>query len=437
MEFRLSMLQQQKLQITQEIRQSIDILQMSSLELMEYLKEQMADNPLIDWISGEPQIKANRNKKNVTAEYNSDWWLNIHTETEKSLEEVLLDQLKYLGLDQKTYFYCLILIRSLNEQGYLDGTLELLAEQTGAPLHELKRALQIIQSMEPQGVGATSLVECLLLQLDANDPQNALARELIAHDLKDIAKRKFAQLAKKYSVDTVAIQMAVDRISKLNPKPGLIYGKGKPEYITPDILIRNVEGRFEVVLEGRTVPALSWNLFYLNMIKQTDCKETSSYLRQKWAAAKWISKCIEQRKVTLYNVAKTMFEIQQDFCKHGPSHIKPMSLKDIALILNVHESTVSRAIRGKYALTPWGIYELKHFFSASIKQCGEEAASALQLKEQVREIIGKEDKTNPLSDQKIAELLQEKGYMISRRTVTKYRESMNIGSTAQRKRYTI
>ncbi len=433
MEFQLSIFQQQKLLITQDIKQSIEILQMSSLELMEYLKEQMADNPLIDWISAEPRIKANRK----TTDNNSDWWLNIHIESE-TLEEVLLDQLKDLGLDKRTYRDCLIVIRSLNEKGYLEDPLDLLSEQTGAPLQQLERTLRVVQGMQPQGVGATSLEECLLLQINANDPQNALARELIAHDLQDIAKRKYIHLARKYSVDTAAIQTAVDQIGKLNPKPGLIYGKGNPDYIHPDIVIRKFEETFEAVLEDSTVPAFSWNLFYLNMLKQqTDCKETNSYLRQKWAAAKWISKCIEQRRTTLYHVAKILFEIQQDFCRHGPSHIKPMSLKDIAVLLNMHESTVSRAVRGKYALTPWGIYGLKHFFSASIPQNGEEASSALQLKEQVREIIGKEDKNRPLSDQKIASVLQEQGYMISRRTITKYRKSMNIGSTAQRKRYSI
>ncbi|WP_040741064.1 RNA polymerase factor sigma-54 [Paenibacillus ginsengihumi] len=435
MELRLSMHQQQRLQLTQGIRQSIDILQMSSLELREYVQEQTADNPLIEWIVGEPRFQSG-SRKSGTSEYDSDWWLNVHAETEKSLEEALIDQLKYLNLDKQTYAYCLILIRSLNEQGYLDGTLEALAGHMGVPLPELQRALRIIQGMDPPGVGATSLEECLLLQLDASDSRNTLARELVAHDLRDIARRRFTALAKKYAVDTAFIQEAADRIARLNPKPGLLYGKGKPEYLTPDIVLRNIGGRFEVVVEDGAVPAISWNLVYLNMIKQTDCKETVSYLRQKWSAAKWLSKCIEQRKATLYLVAKAIFDIQQPFCEHGPACMKPMSLKDIAARLNMHESTVSRAVRGKYALTPWGTYELKHFFSASIPQSGAEAASALQLKEQIRDMIGQEDKTNPLSDQKIAELLQAKGYMISRRTVAKYREAMKIGSSAQRKRYT-
>ncbi|WP_248923938.1 RNA polymerase factor sigma-54 [Paenibacillus hamazuiensis] len=436
MELRMLAAQQMRLQLTQKLRQSIDILQMSSLELMEYVKEQTADNPLIESISGEPRVRTGGRKKSA-AEHDSDWWLNVHADTEKSLEEALLEQLKWQNLDKQTYLYCLMLIRSLNDNGYLDGTPEELAGHIGAPLQELRRALRIVQSMEPSGVGATSLEECLLLQLAENDPQNALARALVARDLQNVANKKFALLAKKYAVDTAAIQKAVDRIGRLNPKPGLAYGKGKPEYVVPDVVIQNVEGRFEVVLDDRAAPALSWNLFYLNMIKQTDCKETSSYLRQKWTAAKWLSKCIEQRKATLHHVAKAMFDIQRDFCEHGPASIKPMSLKDIAGVLNVHESTVSRAVRGKYALTPWGTYELRHFFSASIPQCGDEAASALQIKEQIRDIVAKEDKTNPLSDQNIAELLQEKGCMISRRTVAKYRESMNIGSSAKRKRYEV
>lgn len=436
MDLRLSMVQQQKLAMTHEMRQSIDILQMSAVDLMEYLNELLETNPLIEEIKGGSGLGSNAGPKNNSKDPGNEWWLNINTSTDLSLEEVLVEQLRDLCLQPSLYFACLVLVRSLNESGYLDESLDLISKQTGSSLELLEQALDVVQGLEPLGVGAANLEECLLLQIGEDDPRSDLIKRLIRNDLKDIAKRKFTGLAKKYNVSVIKIQEATDQISRLNPRPGLNYGKEKPIYVAPDLIVKNDNGGFEVVLNDSTAPKISFNKDYQKLIKYTACKESSSYLQEKWATAKWISRCIQQRKVTLINVARTIFEIQRNFCEYGPSQIKPMQLKNIAHKLDMHESTVSRAVKGKYVLTPWGLYELKHFFSTSISKVGEESASALQLKEKVREIIAEEDSTSPLSDQKIADMLQNMGFVISRRTVTKYRESLNIGSTIHRKRYT-
>ncbi|WP_141334557.1 RNA polymerase factor sigma-54 [Paenibacillus sp. tmac-D7] len=434
MELALTSAQHQKLSITPQLRQSMEILHMSSLDLSEYIREHTADNPFIE-INADP-YKA---KFGPSMKYRSlspnEWWLNRNHKTESTLESALLEQVKYLNLDKVTFELCTLVIGSLDERGYLLQQKEWIVERLGVSIEQVNHAVQIIQSLEPYGLAASSLEECLLIQLDQLGDTDTLIRDLVRYDLMSIAKGKIQQLAKKYATDAADIQQRIDRISKLNPKPGSIFSNENPHYIIPDLVLKNTGHTIQLFIEEQSLPQLSLNTYYLDMMKQNDSKEVSGYLKKRWQAAKWVMQCIDQRKMTLLRVAGVIFERQSEFCRKGPSFIQSISMKQVADMLDIHESTVSRSVNNKYVMTPWGLYELKHFFTSSIKQSDGESVSAVQMKERIREIIRQENKSAPLSDQKIAEYLQKEGLTISRRTVTKYREDLNILSTAQRKKY--
>jgi RNA polymerase sigma-54 factor len=434
MDLALSAVQTQKLSITPQLKQSMEILQMSSLDLNAFILEQTADNPFVELNSDQYKVRT-RQTAGSASPAQSDWWLNRNYDSEVSLEMTLLEQLKFLQLDRLTCHLCTLVIGSLDENGYLIQQKEWIADSTGVTLEQVDHAVRIIQSLEPIGVAATSLEECLLLQLDRHANADSLSRDLIQNDLAYIAAGKIQQLAIKYGVDTACIQQVIDRIKWLNPKPGSLFSTEKPLYVIPDLHLTIKDGQVELAIKEASVPVISLNRFYIDMMKKNDTKEVSDYLKKRWQAADWFMQCIEQRKKTLLKVAGVIFDKQTDFCRNGPACIQPLSMKQIADVLQIHESTVSRTVSNKYVMTPWGLFKLKHFFTSSIKQQEGECVSALQIKEQIREAISSENKHCPLSDQKITELLQAAGFGISRRTVAKYREQMKILPTAQRKRY--
>lgn len=431
----LSQYQRQQLRLTQEMRLSMEILQMNVMELREFVREKLNDNPLLEWSFRETCTSGHAGRASA-ADDEGDLWLKVAADSRPSLEEALTEQLNELDLDRTTRRHCLLIIRNLDENGYLDCPLESLARQTGVDKEELERTLAIVQGLEPKGVGAANLRECLLLQLDRDDPADDLPRLLIAEAFDDLLGKRYGRLARRFGVTVENIQAAVDRIGQLNPKPGSIYGKEKTEYVVPDIIVRlSDEGKPMVALRKDTIPSFSWNHEYLNMLKQTDNPQIRSFLRKRYAEAERILRCIEQRNTTLLNVASAIFERQADFCRIGMAGLKPVTQSEIARTLGVHESTVSRAIRGKYADTPQGTFELKRFFTTAIRKREGDPVSAVHVKELIRKIIAAEDKAHPLSDQEIARILQEKGIAVARRTVTKYRESMHIGTTLMRKRW--
>jgi RNA polymerase sigma-54 factor len=432
-EIALAVTQQQRLLLTPQLRQSMEILQMSSFDLNQYVLEQAADNPVIDFHMDKRKTKLSSRIANSRS---SDWWLNDHHSPERTLEEVILEQIHYLLLDKMTLDLCKLIIGSLDERGYfLKQQQDWVAAYTRVSSEQVRTAIQVIQSLEPAGLAASSLEECLLIQLDHQNEDNPLLRNLITHDLPDIAKGKIQQLSKKYTVETSDIQKAIDLITKLNPKPGSMYSKEKPQYVIPDLILRQQDGQFELVIEEAAFPVLTLNVEYTNMMKQSESKEVSRYLKDRYQAATELMLSVEKRKTTLLRVASIIFEKQSEFGTRGPAYIQPLSMKQIADALQVHESTVSRTVNHKYVMTPWGLFELRHFFSSSIKQSEGDAVSAIHTKERIREIILHENKNAPLSDQKLAEILQGEGILISRRTVTKYREQLTILSTVQRKRY--
>ena len=424
--------QQQNLTITPQIQQSIEILQFSYEDLIRYLQELAAENPFLELNANACSTGYRRYESSRTMEY--DWRQNIPSRSEPTLESFLMGQLHELKLDKAVYTVCKFVIGNLDERGYFPHDAGWIAGLLKISREEADEAIRIVQCLEPAGIAAFSLEHCLLLQLEQYNKANSLACTLVANDLPNIAKGKMDYLAKKYSVPVEDIKLAIGEIVKLDPKPGAgFHHPAKTPYIAPDLILHTAEDHFELVAEREELPLVSPNLYYLNMLEQELPQETAKFLRTKWQHAKWILESLKMRKSTLVKVASVIFEKQSEFCLKGPPFIRPLTMAQVADELNFHESTVSRAVNGKYVLTPWGIFELKHFFPSSLKQAGG-AVSSVHIKYRIRELIREEDLNHPYSDQQIAERLERERITVSRRTVAKYREQMNILSAALRKR---
>lgn len=436
MDIALSVNPRNQIALSTSMRQSMEILQLSSIDLYDYIQERSADNPLIEIVPGHSPRRESGSGRTRTSNASNDWWLNVNQPCYPSIEEVIGEQLRCLNLTSVEKQLCAFITGCLDDRGYLTQSAEWIADYKNVPLELVGKALHIIQSLEPAGLAAASLEECLLLQLPSSERENTLIGSLIRHELRQIASGKIKPLARKYDVDPPVIQEAIDWITSLNPKPGALFGQDKPQYLIPDLSLRKANGTFEIYLEDDHLPSISMNPQYSKLLmEKRQPREVSLFLRKKRQEARWMIQSLDFRKSMLLKICAAIFDKQREFCERGPSAIQPLSMRMIAEELGIHDSTVSRAVNHKYMMTPWGLFELKHFFSASLKQADGETVSALTAKERIKEIVRTEDKNAPLSDIKISEKLQQEGILISRRTVTKYREQLHIGSTAQRKRY--
>jgi RNA polymerase sigma-54 factor len=424
MDLSLSALQDHKMLLTPHMRQSMEILHMSSLDLHELVKQQANENPFIE-------LKDITENRRVSVS-NNDWWLNTDHSASVTLESVLLEQIACMNLESTLMILCKWIIGNLDAKGYLPYTKEEISSIQGSSLGHVSQAIQIIQSLEPYGVGASNLAECLLLQLQQMKGIEPLMISLVQEDLPDIAKGKLHQLAVKYGTELSRIQAAIEQIKALNPKPGAMYSRDQPQYVMPDLKLKLVEGRYTVFLENAALPGITLSDSYLRLMEQKSSQDAYRFLKQQWQAARGLMDSIERRKSTLLQTACLIFELQADFCAKGTAHILPMTMKQVADAMQVHESTVSRTVSRKYIQTPWGMFELKHFFSSSMKQADGTSVSSFYMKEKIRLAIAGEYRDKPFSDQQLAELLNSKGLNISRRTVAKYREQMHIPPAAKR-----
>lgn len=429
--FNLKQEQTLKLTLTPQLRQAIEILQFSSLELLEYLHEQQMENPLIEleglyqYIHDVP-VESSRTQ---TEERN---WFNQVLSAAETLQERLEAQLLEFPLSDEIKQIGKFLIGNVDERGYLDISVGEAAACVGVPEAKIEEAIACLQQMDPPGVCARDLKECLLLQLRRLAPDDGLAMRMVEESLEELAQGKIQLLAQRYGVSPGAIQRAYDRIQSLNPHPGLAYSAEAPRYLIPDVQIEKVNGEYVVILLDHWLPHFRINPDYHQMIQNGD-ERVASYLREKLNAALWIARSIEQRRLTLYRVVECLVEEQREFLEKGKAFLRPLTLRQVADKLGMHESTVSRATSGKYAQTPRGLIELKAFFSHGIGT--EDEISPERVKLRLKELIDGEDKRKPLSDQKLAELLSVEGICLSRRTVAKYREEMRIPSSAKRRRY--
>jgi len=437
--------QTQKLIMTPELKQALNILQLNVLELSQYIEEQLEINPILeaseddsmDIIEWSDYISQNNPGESRYDDDEEDISFESYVPSVPSLREHLMFQLHLTPVTMRTKRVCQYIIDSLDENGYLSSvSLSDIAMYLHENMFIVEKALGIVQEFDPPGVGARDLKECLLLQLKAKGVLNDDIVYLIEHHLKDVAENKLTAIARKMNIDVSQVQHMIDILKTLNPRPGCNFtGYNDMRYIVPDAIIKEVRGNFEIIINDSVIPRLRINKFYRQLLlNNSRNSEEFKYLNEKLQSAFWLIKNIEQRKTTLYNVIKAIVEYQRDFFSSGVSGLRPLTLKQIARTCGIHESTVSRATNGKYVDTPKGVFELKFFFKNGVSHEDGEVSSEV-IKNLISEIIATESPRSPLSDLTITELLRERGIDISRRTVAKYRDEMGIPSSNRRKRF--
>lgn len=429
-----------KLAMTQELSQAIALLQYSSQELTAFLENKALENPLVQIETGivqpiNPLIEHSRRKYQKTEKD----WIEQMAENPFSLEEYLLSQLNLKNYSAEQLSAIRHLIQNLDGNGYFTGDLDEISKDLKISLELVKEGLAVIQTLEPAGIGARCLQECILIQLEKENPDNELAEKIITDFFVLFAEKKWKPISKQLKVSLKDIQDVSDAIQLLNPKPGAVLQQDVTKYIIPDVVVDRTDKGFSVRLFDDPLPKISFNDQYykkLTPYKKHD-QQVSQFLHDKVQDYQWIMKSIEQRKETITRVVAKIVEKQPLFFEKGElQYILPMTMKEIASELEVHESTVSRAVREKYVQTPVGTYPLKSFFTSTIQTVLDENTSSTQVKKAIELLIQKEDKQKPLSDQEILEQLKsEEGIVVSRRTIAKYRDQLGIPSSTKRKRF--
>jgi RNA polymerase sigma-54 factor len=330
------------------------------------------------------------------------------------------------------------IIGNLDEKGYLTATIDEIAEQVQCPADTVEAVLQRVQKLDPAGVGARDLRECLTIQLKLRKSSNALCLQIVVEHMDLLRKRDLKKLARVLDLTIEDVAAAVREIGSLEPRPGRAFGGDEPVYIVPDIYVYKVAGEFHILLNEEGLPRLKVNNVYRDVLSErspaeSEARDTKSYVQDKVRSAMWLIKSIHQRQRTIYKVTESIIRYQQDFFETGVSSLKPLNLRDVADDIGMHESTVSRVTTNKYVHTPQGIFELKYFFNSSISRVEGDAVASETVKEEIRKLIASENPSRPLSDQRIVVELKGINIEIARRTVTKYRESLNILSSTKRR----
>ena len=474
LEARLQQKLTQRLVMTPQLRQAIKILQLQREELETLIDEELAENPVLERTEEEeplpeepPMVGETPVTVATTAQEEINWQAYLDSYNEEapslpatgsdeedeerqrtlenmltraeSLAEHLSDQLRFNELTPEEERIASVIIGNLNVDGYLQVPLEELAASATVSVGLAAYVLQLIQACDPPGVGAHDLRECLLLQLrtqameypSTEDPTLALAIRIVQDHLPVFEGRRFDRLAKDLGVTAEDITQAIKVISALEPKPGRNFGEGEIRYVTPDVHVHKVGDEYVVTLNEEGLPRLKVSPSYRRLLAEGG--DAKDYIQDKLRSAAWLIKSIQQRQRTLLLVAQSLVKFQQDFLTYGVSQMRPLVLRDVADDVGIHESTVSRAIANKYIATPRGIYSMKKFFTTGLKGHQGQDVAAESVKERIRQLVANEDATHPLSDEDIAKMLSQGNVTIARRTVAKYRESMNILPSAKRR----
>jgi RNA polymerase sigma-54 factor len=417
-----------KLAMTTELRQAIHLLQYNIQELDQFLHEQAAENPLIEL--GEftsIQSKPKKMKQSV------EDVVELFRGTEMSLHDYLEQQLQDICMEERAKKIATYIIFTINGSGYLKETVDDIASHLCVLKEEVEAVLSVIQSFEPAGIGARNVQECLILQLQQLYPKHTVAYEMVTNHFDLIVAKNSKKLATKCKVALEEIKEAMDLITSLQPKPGLAFHIERPSYAIPDVMIEQDGDSFLLKLNEKYIPTISIGEEYIGLMSHSD-ETVATYVKERYRQVEWIIKSLEQRRQTITNVMHEILRRQVAFFTKGPMFLQPLTMKEVADELGIHESTVSRTVKGKYIQTPLGTYEMKFFFSNAAT--AEESVSSTRMKYVIKQLIDEEEKKKPLSDQKLVDLIKEKeGIVIARRTVTKYREQLHIPSSSKRKAY--
>jgi RNA polymerase sigma-54 factor len=472
----------QQLVITPQLQQAIRLLQLTRLELVDLISQEMKENPLLEEVEEGREIAESETpvagqeeaetppEPEVTQEVKGkgegsdefDWENYLENsnlipfqksstsspdgEERPSFENFLTKrttlvdhlqwQLQLSHFTEEEHEAGTWIIGNLDEDGYLKISLEDICSETNLPLEGVERVLRKIQQFDPVGVAARELKECLLIQLEQMSPRDSLAEKIVSEHLPLLKNRNYPVIAKRLGVSMDRVNRAAHLISKLDPKPGKAFGGEVIQEIIPDVYVYKVEGDYVIFLNDDGIPRLKVNSLYRNILNggrltpETDRK----YIQEKLRSALWLIRSIHQRQRTIYKVTKSIIKFQREFLDKGIQFLKPLVLRDVAEDIQMHESTISRVTHNKYVHTPQGIYELKFFFNAGITSTQGETMASESVKNLVREIIAQEDPRKPYSDERLVQILQGMNIHIARRTISKYREMMKILSSNERRK---
>jgi RNA polymerase sigma-54 factor len=462
--------QTQKLAIGPQMQQSLQILQAPTLELRQIIQQEIEINPVLelespdvsldDAVPDDPDNREERDELDVISQMDDEWreyWAQSRMQTSSrtsedqerwqflmdsistptTLQEHLISQLRTAEIQEPEVVKLTeFLIGSLDDRGFLTTPIEDLSLQHGIPLDGLQKAKDLLTTFDPVGIGADDLRECLLIQLDRLGKRQSLAYRLVDIHLDDLANKRYPILARKMSVPIEQISRASDFISTLDPRPASRFTASSNNYVTPDIIIERQGGEWVPVMNNDDLPHLRLSNAYKDMISQPGSStEVRNYIRDKLRSGKFLIRSIHQRQQTIFKIAVQILSHQQEFLNKGTGFLRPLNMAQVADEVGVHETTVSRAISGKYMATPHGVFELKFFFRHGVKTDSGEDLSNTSVKNAIADLIKNEPKSKPLSDDKLAKILDGQGIKVARRTVAKYREALNILPSHLRKSF--
>ncbi|MGL5713862.1 MAG: RNA polymerase factor sigma-54, partial [Paraclostridium sp.] len=370
--------------------------------------------------------------------YNPDNEINLENmiKAETNIYEHLNFQISLYKLSSKEREVCEYIIDNLDEDGYLRVNQIDIQNELKINEETFEECLYNVQQLEPSGVGARNLTECLMIQMENEGLYDEKLKNIIEEDLNLIALNKFKEISKRHNISLQRCVDLVNIIKHFDPKPGRLYSDEKTSYVQPDVIVENINDEFIVYTNERDGLKIRINNFYKEVLKNTGEDESAKeFIKDKLNVATGLIKNIESRKSTILKIAEEIVSIQEEFLRRGPKYIKPLKLKDIAEKLEFHESTISRGVNGKYMLTPFGLYEFKYFFSSAIETTEEGSTSSTSIKKIIKDTIKSENKKKPLSDEQLSKMLKERGIPVARRTVAKYREELGILSSSKRKVY--
>jgi len=472
----------QDLRINPRLYQAMDLLYMPLLDLQQHLKEELLGNPFLELVEPEEQTEvsvsdeAKTEKEERQAEDEPDWERILLDDQSESgmprtasdvreyvepvpverpnLSDHLEEQVRLLELTPRQQLLMEEFLGNIADDGYLAASLEEIAgganrlleeyaEQSEADLTvtpytpaEAEEMLVIVQRLDPAGVGARDLRECLLLQLRDQKRTDSLAYRLVHDAFDDLLAHRWSDLGKRFGLDPAEVQRVADELARLDPKPGLQYAEGNDAYIVPDLIVEKIDGQYRVFLNDTGLPRLRISRTYQDIAR--DRKkfqgENKEFINQRLNSAHWMMQAIEQRRQTMLKVMNFIVDRQREFFDRGVEYLKPLTLREVADVINMHESTVSRVTNEKYVQTPRGLLPLKFFFSSGLTTTSGEDASARSIRAQIKKLVSEEDTRKPLTDQQIVALFEQRGVTIARRTVAKYRDQLGVLPARMRKR---
>src|SRR5438067_2705600 len=458
--------------LSPQLQQSLLILQTPLLELRNLVQQEMETNPVLEELpedSGanersEAEASADENFRDEfekLASLDEEWrdymaqsasssfdgrrgskeadekrqFLFDSIPVQETLQQNLVAQLNQTVLSADDRKAAELIIGNIDDDGFLQSTPEEMALNSGIPQNDFERMLRLIQSFYPAGVGARDLRECLLIQLQGKE--HSFEYRMVSEHMDDLGRHRFPEIARRMAISVEDVQRAADNIARLNPRPGQVFAAAPQNYVLPDVIVEKVDGEYQISFNNEQIPHLRISNLYKDIIASGDSQSSDAkdYIRDKIRSGKFLIRSIHQRQQTIINIAQQIVSRQRDFIEHGPSHLKPMTMAEVAEAVGVHETTVSRAVSGKYMATPQGVFEMKYFFTGGYQTATGESLSNTSVKQAILDLVKHESGSAPLSDHEIVEILSERGIPIARRTVAKYRSDLNILPSHMRRKY--